>query len=133
MMTMRKIRLIASRAATGVALIPLLWLAACSGGAEIDDYYKPAMHYERFPIEVAKGSIRLDVSTKRATLGERQEDAVVRFAQQANASGARRIQIQRPRSAPASDAVAGRVAQIMVMNGIEAENILQSEYGGGPG
>jgi pilus assembly protein CpaD len=133
MMTMRKIRLIASRAATGVALMPLLWLAGCSGGAEIDDYYKPAMHYERFPIEVAKGSVRLDVSTKRSTLGERQEDAVARFAQSANASGAPRVQIQRPRSAATADAVAGRVTQIMVMNGIEPENILESDYAGGRG
>jgi pilus assembly protein CpaD len=133
MMTMRKIRLIASRAATGVALMPLLWLAACSGGPEIDDYYKPAMHYERFPIEVAKGSVRLDVSTKRPTLGERQEDAVARFAQSANASGAPRVQIQRPRSAATADAVAGRVTQIMVMNGIEPENILESDYAGGKG
>jgi len=133
MMTMRKIRLIASRAATGVALMPLLWLAACSGGAEIDDYYKPAMHYERFPIEVAKGSVRLDVSTKRPTLGERQEYAVARFAQSANASGASRVQIQRPRSAATADAVAGRVTQIMVMNGIEPENILESDYAGGKG
>jgi pilus assembly protein CpaD len=133
MMTMRKIRLIASRAATGVALMPLLWLAGCSGGAEIDDYYKPAMHYERFPIEVAKGSVRLDVSTKRPTLGERQEDAVARFAQSANASGAPRVQIQRPRSAATADAVAGRVTQIMVMNGIEPENILESDYAGGKG
>ena len=130
---MRKIRLIASRAATGVALMPLLWLAGCSGGAEIDDYYKPAMHYERFPIEVAKGSVRLDVSTKRPTLGERQEDAVARFAQSANASGAPRVQIQRPRSAATADAVAGRVTQIMVMNGIEPENILESDYVGGRG
>jgi len=132
-MTMHRIRLIASRAATGVALMPMLWLAACSGGAEIDDYYKPAMHYERFPIEVAKGSVRLDVSTKRPSLGERQEDAVARFAQDANASGAPRIRIQRPRSAATADAVAGRVAQILVMNGIEPESILESEYAGGRG
>jgi pilus assembly protein CpaD len=133
MMTIRRIRLIASRAATGVALMPLLWLAACSGGAEIDDYYKPAMHYERFPIEVARGAVRLDVSTRRPSLGERQEDAVAKFAQQASASGAHRIQVQRPRSAATADAVAGRVTQILVMNGIEPESIVESEYAGGRG
>jgi pilus assembly protein CpaD len=122
-----------TRPARLAALLPLLWLAACSGGAEVDDYYKPAMHYERFPIEVAKGTLRLDVSTRRSSLGERQEDSVARFAQQATSSGAPHIQIQRPRSASTADAVAGRVTEILVDNGIEPEAIIQSQYAGSAG
>jgi pilus assembly protein CpaD len=131
-MMMRKYRFIGPRAATAAALMPLLWLAACAAdNAAVDDYYKPAMHYERFPIEVAKGAVRLDVSTRRPSLGERQEDAVARFAQAAQTSGARHIQVQRPRAAATADAVAGRVTQILVMSGIEPEAIVQREYGGG--
>jgi pilus assembly protein CpaD len=118
---------------TAAALMPLIWLTGCQyGGAEIDDYYRPAMHWERFPIEVAKGSMRLDVTTKRSTLGARQEDAVVKFAQQALSSGTTKIEVQRPHGTNA-DAVAGRVTQLLVANGVAPEAIIHNDYAGGKG
>jgi pilus assembly protein CpaD len=126
-MTTRKL------AITAAALMPLVWLTGCqSGGAEIDDYYRPAMHWERFPIEVAKGSLRLDVATRRSTLGARQEDAVVRFAQQAISSGTTHIKVQRPHGTNA-DAVAGRVTQLLVASGVAPEAITHNDYAGGKG
>jgi pilus assembly protein CpaD len=126
-MNMRKTSL------TAVALAPLIWLAGCGmGGGSFDDYYQPAMHYERYPIEVAKGAVRLDVSTKRAQLSARQADSIARFAQQAVSTGASRIQVQSP-AGGAAEAVAERAAEIMVANGVAPEAIVVRKYGSANG
>ncbi|HEY7763892.1 MAG TPA: CpaD family pilus assembly protein [Aestuariivirgaceae bacterium] len=118
---------------TAAALAPLIWLAGCGmGGGEFDDYYQPAMHYERYPIEVAKGAVRLDVSTRRAELSARQKDSIARFAQQAVSTGASRVEIQSS-SAPQSERVAEQAAEIMVANGVAPEAIVTRTGSGGRG
>jgi hypothetical protein len=71
-------------------VVALLGLTACqhqmSGG--IDDIYMPQMHYERHPIEVARGTVKLQVPTRSATLNASEQDAVRRLAQQANENNA---------------------------------------------
>jgi pilus assembly protein CpaD len=120
-------------ALTATALMPLIWLSGCGyGGAAIDDYYQPQMHYERFPIEVAKGTVRLDVTTKRTTLTDRQEDAVAKFAQQALDSGAQHINIRRP-SGSRAEAVADQVTELLVARGIAPEAIVHKDNAGGKG
>jgi pilus assembly protein CpaD len=115
---------------TAAALMPLIWLAGCGmGGGEFDDYYQPAMHYERYPIEVAKGAVRLDVSTRRTQLSARQKDSIARFAQQAVSTGARRIEVQSPSAA--SEQVAEQAADIMVENGVAPDAIVTKTYSGG--
>lgn len=116
---------------TALALAPLVGLAGCSTKlAEVDDYYRPAMHYERYPIEVAKGAVRLDVSTKRSRLTLRQEDSVTRFAQQALAANASRIEVKRP-AGETSASVAERVTELLVEAGVPAEAIAQADYSAG--
>lgn len=110
------------------ALMPLVWLTGCSGGAEVDDYYQPAMHWERYPIEVAKGSVRLDVTTRRSNLNPRQEDAVVKFAQQALSSGAARVEVRRP-SGSNGDAVAAQVTELLIDTGVPPEAIDHKQAG----
>src|SRR5262245_18322027 len=118
---------------TALALTPLVALGGCSTRlAEVDDYYRPAMHYERYPIEVAKGAVRLDVSTRRSRLTLRQEDSVIRFGQQAVAAGASQIDVKRP-SGGASASVADRVTELLVETGVPREAIVQSEYAAGRG
>jgi pilus assembly protein CpaD len=118
---------------TALALTPLFGLGGCSTElAEIDDYYRPAMHYERYPIEVAKGAVRLDVSTKKSRLTARQEDSVTRFGQQAIAAGASRIEVKRP-SSGASGSVAERVTELLVASGVPTEAIAQTDYSAGRG
>lgn len=120
-------------ALTAAALLQLIWLAGCaSGGAEIDDYYQPAMHWERYPIEVAKGAVRLDVATKRSALNASQEDSVAKFAKDAISSGATQIEVRRP-SGITADAVAGRVTQLLILNGVAPEAIVHKDYSGGRG
>ena len=115
---------------TALALVPLVGIAGCSTDlAEIDDYHRPAMHYERYPIEVAKGAVRLDVSTKRSRLTLRQEDSVTRFGQQAVASGAGRIEVKRP-SGAAAGSVAERVNELLIETGIPRDAIVHSDYFG---
>ena len=44
-------------------------LAACSNGElALDDTYVPAAHYERYPIEVASGPVKMEVSSRHGTL-----------------------------------------------------------------
>ena len=118
---------------TALALLPLVGIAGCSTElAEIDDYHRPAMHYERYPIEVAKGAVRLDVSTKRSRLTARQEDSVTRFGQQAMASGAGRIEVKRP-SGAAARSVAERVTELLVDTGLPSEAIVHTDYSAGRG
>jgi pilus assembly protein CpaD len=118
---------------TAAALMPLVWLAGCSSDlAEVDDYYRPAMHYERYPIEVAKGAVRLDVSTKRNRLTARQEDSVIRFAQQAVASGASQIEVRRPPGAT-GESVADRVTELLVASGVPPAAIAHDDYSAGRG
>jgi pilus assembly protein CpaD len=113
--------------------MPLVWLSGCGSQlAQVDDYYQPQMHYERFPIEVAKGTVRLDVTTKRATLTDRQEDAVAKFAQQALDSGAQHIVIERP-SGPRAESVAAEVTELLIARGVASDAIIHQDRAGGKG
>jgi pilus assembly protein CpaD len=126
-MTTRKLAL------TAAALMPLVWLGGCkTGGAEIDDYYRPAMHYERYPVEVAKGSVRLDVATKRPTLSAHQEEAVVKFGQQAVSSAVGSIEVRKPSGATA-DSVAAEVTELLVQTGVDPGAIVHRDYSGSRG
>ena len=128
-MVLRKMSLKSIRA-FGIVPLALMWgLTGCgSGGAEIDDNYQPALHWERFPINVAKGTMKLEVSTRRAMISNGQEDAIRRFAQQASAAGVGEMIVQRPESGVAADAVAGRVTQILVSEGIAPQAVVNLSY-----
>lgn len=112
--------------------IALLGLTACqhqmSGG--VDDVYMPQMHYERHPIEVAKGTVKLEVPTRSASLTTSEQDAIRRLAQQVNDTGASIIYVQRPAGAMVGNAVAGRVGQIMESEGVAAHRIKHVSYKG---
>ncbi|MDX1718020.1 MAG: CpaD family pilus assembly protein [Anderseniella sp.] len=111
----------------------LLTLTACqhqmSGG--VDDIYMPQMHYERHPIEVAKGTVKLQVPTHSSKLSKHEEEAVRRFAQQAHETNASAIHVQRPAGGMVANAVAGRVAHLMETEGIAPHRIKHVSYKGG--
>lgn len=117
------------------AAAPLLVLAALGGCAdgwrgEFDDVYVPTSHTERFPIDVVKGRVRLNVPTARARMTEGQIDSVTRFAQQARSSRAQFVSIQRPGGNVNADVIAGRITQIMAEQGLTASQLRHSTYRG---
>src|SRR5690348_3274733 len=100
---------------TPVAVI--VALAGCAeSGPDFDDVYMPTAHYERYPIEVRKGTAKLDVSGKHGYLTPQQADAVARFAQQAQTKAASVIHIRRPSGGGRSMAVADDINSVLLQN-----------------
>jgi pilus assembly protein CpaD len=108
-----------------------LGLGACSEhlNGEIDDVYSPPLHYQRYPIEVVKGSARIEVPS-RSGLTQAEKASVARFAQQARGANAMRVAVQYPAGGSAQ---ANRVAEILEQQGVPAGAIAFSQYGGGKG
>ena len=134
-MSMRSYHIVrrATKLAAPLALMGLV--AACSSTRPvlIDDVYAPALHYQRFPVDVAKGTVKLQVSTASARLTANQEDAVTRFAQQARASASGYVVVRRPSGNVNADVVAGRITQILADQGIAPSNQVQTTYRGARG
>jgi pilus assembly protein CpaD len=106
-------------------------LAGCeSGGAEIDDVPVPTAYYQRYPVEVAKGPVRLDVKAAHGTLSQMQGDTVRRFAQSAMANRVSVIHVRRPAGGGRSISVAQDIATLLVQNGVPDEAIVHSTYAG---
>jgi pilus assembly protein CpaD len=112
--------------------VALLGLTACQhqmSGA-VDDIYMPQMHYERHPIEVAKGTVKLQVPTRSASLSDSEKDAVRRLAQQANETDASIVNIERPAGGMVGNAVAAGVAQLLESEGVAPHRIKHASYKG---
>jgi pilus assembly protein CpaD len=106
-------------------------LTACGrGGVEVDDVPMPAASYQRYPIEVAKGPVRLDVKAAHGTLSEMQADTVRRFAQTAMSNRVSVVHVRRPTGGGRSISVAQDIAELLIDNGIPSEAIVHSTYGG---
>ena len=106
-------------------------LAACSQGElALDDTYVPAAHYERFPIEVTSGPVRMEISSRHGTLQSSQINAISGFSRSANNSGSSRITVLRPSAGGASGKVARQVYQVLVQSGISPGMIVQKTYPG---
>jgi pilus assembly protein CpaD len=106
-------------------------LAGCSmADLAADDQYVPATHYERYPIEVAKAPIKLEVSSRYGSLQPSQINAVAGFARSAKSASASKIMIRRPSSGGASRQVASQTYQLLVQSGISPGMILQGTYPG---
>jgi pilus assembly protein CpaD len=106
-------------------------LAACGNGElALDDAYVPTAHYERFPIEVTNGPVRMEVSSRHGTLQSSQINAISGFSRSAGSSGTSRITILRPSAGGASSKVARQVYQVVVQSGISPGRISQKTYPG---
>ena len=111
----------------------LLALTACqhqmSGG--VDDVYMPQMHYETHPIEVAKGTVKLQVPTRSAKLTIKEQNAIKQFAHQANETDAAKVFVRRPAGGMVGNAVAAKVTQLLEREGVSPYRIKHSSYKGG--
>lgn len=106
-------------------------LAACSNGElALDDTYAPANHHERFPIAVAKGPMKMEVSSPSGILKPTQIDAITGFSRLANTSGGNKITILRPSAGGASGKVAKQTYQLLLRSGIPPVAITQKTYPG---
>lgn len=118
-----------------VPVLAAVALGACSQGwrGEVEDTYIPVSHTERYPIEVVKGNVKVNVPTTSAHLSAGQIDAVTRFAQQARSSGAQRVFIRRPGGSVNADVIAGRITQIFSEQGVNSEILQHSTIAGARG
>lgn len=108
-------------------------LGACSTygmRGEVDDVYVPVSTSERYPIEVAKGTVKVNVGTTSARLSPGQKSAITRFAQQARASGVQKISIRRPRGSVNADVIAGRITQIFAEQGVSGQLLHHTTFAG---
>jgi len=115
--------------------VALLALAACQhqmSGA-VDDVYMPQMFYENHPIEVAKGTVKLQVPARSAKLTTREQNAVRQFAHQANETDASEIHVRRPAGAMVGNAVAAKVAELLEREGVSPHRIKHTSYKGNGG
>jgi pilus assembly protein CpaD len=106
-------------------------LAACSNGElALDDTYVPTTHYERYPIEVTRGPVKMEISSRHGTLQSAQINAISGFSRSARNSGSSRITILRPSGGGASGKVAKETYQLLVQSGISPGMISQKTYPG---
>ena len=106
-------------------------LAACSnGGLAMDDTYVPAAHYERYPIEVTSGPVKMEISSRHGTLQSFQINAISGFSRSASNSGSSRITVLRPSAGGASGKVARQVYQVLLQSGMSPGMIVQKTYPG---
>lgn len=110
-----------------LAVLATVALAGCSGlNGELDDSYRPIHHYQRYPIKVEKGVVRLTLPASSAHLSPQQEDAVVRFAQGARSANASRVYVRRPAGRASADAMAARITRILLRQGLSPQMIAHS-------
>jgi pilus assembly protein CpaD len=106
-------------------------LAACSSGElALDDTYVPTTHYERYPIEVARGPVKMDISSRHGTLQSGQINAISGFSRSARNAGSSRITILRPSGGGASGKVARETYQVLVQSGFSPGMIVRKTYPG---
>jgi len=121
----------ASRMSLALVIVMTSGLAACSSGElALDDTYVPTAHYEQYPIEVTRGPVRMDVSTKHGALQASQINAISAFSRSAKNSGSSRITILRPSAGGASGKVARETFKLLVQSGISPGMISQRTYPG---
>jgi pilus assembly protein CpaD len=130
---MRSNRLVRPGRAAAIAVTfgALFAVAGCDTPfPETENEYVPVSSYDRYPIEVAKGPVRMEVPTDSGALNAQQRDTVIRFAQQAKSNYASVIHVRRPTGGGRSIAVAGSVERILLKQGVPESMIVQSTYSG---
>lgn len=112
-----------------LALVATIGLAGCGLQAgPLDDVYVPMNGSDKYPIEVVKGPVTLEVSSKHGTLQPNQINAVSAFARSANGNGFSGVTLRRPAGGGASGRVASEVASLLTQMGMPAHMIKHATY-----
>ena len=113
------------------AAFAALSLAGCkNSGAEIDDVYQPIATYERYPIELKKGAVTMDIPANR-NLSLVNQDKLMRFAQMAHSNRASAIIVSRPTGSAHGYDIASQAEAILIKGGIPSNAIVSDSHGGG--
>jgi pilus assembly protein CpaD len=115
-----------------LALIAAIGLTGCAiAPSALDDSYVPMNGSEKYPIEVAKGPVTLEVSSKHGTLQPNQINAVSAFARSAMGNGFTGLTLRRPAGGGQSARVASEVASLIQQMGMPASKIHMATYPAG--
>ena len=123
--------LAASRMSIALFIAMSSTLAACSNGElALDDKYVSTAHYDKFPIEVTRAPVKMEISSQHGTLQSTQINAISGFSRLARNAGSSKITILRPSGGGASGQVARQTFQLLVQSGISPSMIVQKTYPG---
>lgn len=107
------------------ALAAAALLAACGTPEPSDERYVPLAAYERYPIAVSSGTMRLEVPARAHALSAARENEIRLFAQQYVSSGEGPVTIDRPSGGgPAAAAVAADITQAFIEAGVSERRIV---------
>lgn len=122
----------AASAGTLLAMVSALLLGGCGSyrAALGDDEYVPVAHYERYPIEVEKRPVKMELGTRAGTLKPGQINELAGFVDQAQSNSANRIFVKRPSGGGRSIQVAKDVRRFLVLQGIPEAMIVSQTYPG---
>jgi pilus assembly protein CpaD len=105
--------------------------AGCEGNVGSYEIYDPTPHYERYPIEIAKGKVSAEVKSAHGSLTLAQKESVARFAQQARSNAASAVYVRRPSGGGRSVAVADEIVAVLIHEGVAEGAIVQTTYPAG--
>ena len=117
----------------GIPSMMLVALAGCKSTEELDAMYVPATHYERYPIEVAKGSVQVEIPSGSRQISGKNGDLLQRLAAQASSNAASPVVVSRPSGSAHGAAIAQQAIEILAMGGVDQSRIIHRTYGGGHG
>lgn len=106
-------------------------LAGCSASdLEADDSMSAFRVADRYPIQVSRGPVVLEVSSRHGSLQPNQMNAVASFARQAMSGGATPVTISRPSGGGASGQVARDIASLFAAQGVPGNMVRTATYPG---
>lgn len=110
-----------------------LALSACSADVDLGppDYYTPVTHWERHPIEVTQGTLKLKLATSSPSLSSAQQNALLRLSGEVRGAATGPVVISRPAASRNGEAIAHQAARILAGQGISGPALRYATYHGG--
>ena len=133
---MKKRKTINAHSATAaLLLLAALALPGCiSTDVAADDAIRAPVHAsDKYALTYVKDDVStLEVSTKNATLNPYQKNQIRSFLYYARQFKGKKLSVEAPSGDGNSIPVATEIANIMIDEGVEREDVLYHEYAGGP-
>jgi len=126
-------RFVATNVLKRLAPVAALLLAACSADVDLapPDVFMPVTPWDRHPIEVARGTMKLRLATNASSLSAAQQSALLRFSGEARGAATGAVVISRPSASRNGDAIAHQTAYLLSQQGIAGPALRYATYRGG--